>query len=67
MPSPILAVQPARIEVVRVPRAMTVESFHRAYPSAIPVEEVARLNRLDKGATIAAGARIKRVVGSPLP
>lgn len=63
----ILAVRPARIEVVRVPRAMSVEDFNDAYPSAVSLDEVVRLNRLARGATIAAGTRVKRVVGTPLP
>jgi predicted Zn-dependent protease len=62
-----LAVQPARIEVVTVPRAMSLADFDAAFPSSVPLEELARLNRLGVDANVAAGARLKRVVGSPLP
>lgn len=63
----ILGVQPARIEVVTVRRAMSLQDFQGAYPSSVSLEELARLNRLEPGARIAAGARVKRVVGSALP
>ncbi|HSG08608.1 MAG TPA: M48 family metalloprotease [Longimicrobiales bacterium] len=63
----ILGVQPARVEVVTVGRSMSLEEFQAAYPSVVPLEELARLNRLAPGARIAAGARVKRVVGSALP
>ena len=56
-----------RIEVVRVPRDMTVEAFQATYPSVVSLEEMARLNRTEKGATIPAGTRMKRVAGAPLP
>ena len=63
----ILGVKPRRLGVVRVPRAMTLAEFHRAYPSVLPLEEVAGLNRLAPDARVPAGTRLKRVVGSPLP
>lgn len=63
----VLGVQPWRLEVVRVPEAMTVEEFHRRYPSVAPLAEVARLNRRAPGDRVDAGTRLKRVVGQPLP
>ena len=31
-----LAVQPLRVKIVKVPRAMTIEQFAKEYPSAVP-------------------------------
>lgn len=56
-----LAVQPVRVRLVRTPRAMTVAEFHRTYPSAIPVEQVALINGVEATATLPAGTLVKRV------
>jgi len=59
-----LAVQPSRIQLVTVAQPMTLAEFNRRYPSTIPVEELATINRLDSpDATIPAGTRMKRVSG----
>lgn len=41
-----LARQPDRLEIVRLPRQMTIEQFNRTYPSTIPLEELALINQL---------------------
>ena len=56
-----LAVQPVRIHLVRLPRAMTIAQFHQAYPSTIPVEQVALINGVDAAATLPSGMLVKRV------
>ncbi|HEX6314752.1 MAG TPA: M48 family metalloprotease [Gemmatimonadaceae bacterium] len=56
-----LAVQPVRIRLVRLPRAMTIAEFHQAYPSPIPVAQVALINGVESDATIPAGTLVKRV------
>jgi predicted Zn-dependent protease len=56
-----LAVQPVHVRLVRLPRAMTIAQFHAAYPSTIPVEQVALINGVDASTTIAAGTLVKRV------
>jgi predicted Zn-dependent protease len=57
-------VQPARVEVVRVPRQMTLEQFNAQYPSSIPIEQVAIINEMEgPQAVIPAGQMVKRVVG----
>lgn len=56
-----LNVQPKRVEVVKVPRAMTLEQFYQQYPSAVPIEQIAIINELQPGQTIAAGTMVKRV------
>lgn len=56
-----LNVQPVRIRLVRVPRAMTITEFHQAYPSTIPVAQVALINGVEATTTIPAGTLVKRV------
>jgi predicted Zn-dependent protease len=56
-----LAVQPVRVHLVRLPRAMTIAEFHQAYPSTIPVEKVALINGVDTSTTLPAGTLVKRV------
>lgn len=56
-----LNVQPVRVHVVRVPRAMTLTEFHQAYPSTIPVAQVALINGVQESTTLPAGTLVKRV------
>ncbi|MCC5867770.1 MAG: M48 family metalloprotease [Gammaproteobacteria bacterium] len=59
-----LARQPQRIAIVRVPRAMTVAAFNSAYPSAIPIEQLALINQMaGPEAIMPARFQAKRVVG----
>jgi predicted Zn-dependent protease len=59
-----LNVQPARMELVKVPREMTLEQFNQQYPSTIPIAELALINELQAPTTqIPAGRTVKRVVG----
>lgn len=59
-----LAAQPQRVQLTRTPRAMTLEQFYQQYPSSVPIEEIALINGLQAGQTIAAGTTVKRVVGN---
>jgi predicted Zn-dependent protease len=63
----ILGVEPNRLAVVTVPTRMTLAAFQQRYPSVIPIDELARINRLAPDATVPAGTLLKRVVGKPLP
>jgi predicted Zn-dependent protease len=56
-----LAVQPVHVRLVRIPRAMTLQEFHAAYPSTIPVAQVALINGVEPATTLAAGTLVKRV------
>lgn len=56
-----LNVQPVRVRLVRLPRAMTITEFHQAYPSPIPVAQVALINGVAANATLPAGTLVKRV------
>jgi predicted Zn-dependent protease len=58
-----LAVQPARVELVKLGRDMTIEQFAAQYPSTAPPEVVALINGVDAGGTLKAGTVAKRVVG----
>jgi predicted Zn-dependent protease len=58
----VLAVQPARIDLVALSGAEPFDAFAERYPSTIPVERVALLNQVDVGG-ILRGAYAKRVLG----
>lgn len=60
-----LGVQPDRIEVVKLPRAMNLQEFARTYPSAsaVDIETLALLNQVpNAGTQLPAGKRMKRVL-----
>ena len=63
----VLDVQPWRLEVVSLPRNMTLAQFNGRYPSVVELDELARVNRYTEGQVWPAGTRVKRVVGNPLP
>ena len=56
-----LNVQPARVEVVKLPRDMTIDAFYKAYPSRIPFEYVAIINGVEPGELLKAGRSVKQV------
>ncbi|WP_242347002.1 M48 family metalloprotease [Anaeromyxobacter terrae] len=56
-------IQPAKIEVVRVPREMTVSEFNQQFPSTVPLDVVAIVNGVDKDGKLAGGAAAKRITG----
>lgn len=56
-----LNVQPVRTHLVRLTRAMTVTQFNQAYPSPIPLGQLALINGVDSTATFPAGTLVKRV------
>ena len=62
-----LNVQPAKVELVKVPSAMTIEQFAQQFPSSQPAEVLAVINGVEKGAQIPAGTTLKRVVGGVPP
>jgi predicted Zn-dependent protease len=63
-----LAVQPARVELVKVPREMTVAEFNAQFPSTAPVETVALVNGVEgKDGRLQAGQTAKRIVGGVKP
>jgi len=62
-----LNVQPARIELVRLDRDMSVQEFHRRYPSSVDAQTIAIMNGVDEGGTFERGRSVKRVVGGVEP
>lgn len=61
-------VQPARVELVKLNRDMTLEQFNAQYPSTISLEELAIINEVpDPKSVLPAGRMVKRVVGGIKP
>jgi len=58
-----LAVQPAKVELVKVPRDMTLAQFHAESPSSVTADELALINGLERDSPVKAGTTLKRVVG----
>jgi predicted Zn-dependent protease len=59
-----LNVQPARVELVKLNRDMTLEQFNAQYPSSIPMIQLAIINEVEDASTLLpAGRTLKRVVG----
>ncbi|MBA3318084.1 MAG: M48 family metalloprotease [Gemmatimonadales bacterium] len=62
--SAALEVKPATIELVKVPREMTLTQFNQAYPSTATIEELAIINEIEgPDSVIPRGRTVKRVVG----
>lgn len=61
----VLGVQPARIELVTLDQAMTLEQFQARHPSTIPLAELALINGVQTKDTLPAGRIVKRVTGGP--
>lgn len=59
----LLNVEPQKIKIVKLDRDMTLDEFARTYPSTVPVETLALINQVDKGATLKAGQSVKQVTG----
>jgi predicted Zn-dependent protease len=63
----ILAVQPWRMDLVRVDRTLTPSEFLQRYPGPVDAEGIALINQVDAGARFMSRNLVKRVVGSPFP
>jgi predicted Zn-dependent protease len=57
-----LGVQPMRLRIEKLPRAMTLRDFNRSSPSVVPLAELCLVNRVDSLQTLPAGRPVKRVV-----
>jgi len=61
-------VSPAKVELVKLNRSMTLEQFNSQYPSSISVQELAIINEIeDPAGQLQAGRTVKRVVGGVKP
>jgi predicted Zn-dependent protease len=58
-----LAVQPLRVRIETVARAMTLAEYNVERPSSISLAELAVINGMNVGARLSAGQSVKRVVG----
>jgi predicted Zn-dependent protease len=59
----VLGIQPNRVRIVRLTESLTLAEFNRRFPSAIPIAELATINRVASAETvIPAGTLVKRVV-----
>lgn len=63
----VLAIQPWKIELVEVKEGMSFARFLRDFPSVVPNDVIARINRLSPTDRLVPGTLVKRVVGVPLP
>ncbi|MFP3948429.1 MAG: M48 family metalloprotease [Gemmatimonadota bacterium] len=63
----LLDVEPRRMQIVELPRDMTLAEFDREYPSSIPLERIAVMNQVREGDVLQAGMLYKRVVGDGPP
>jgi predicted Zn-dependent protease len=60
----VLAMQPARLHVLRVPRSMTLAQLYKERPPAVPIETVALVNQVQPATTLKAGTAVKWVTGT---
>lgn len=62
-----LEVDPKRLALVRIDRAMTLEELNGRYPSTVDLPTLALINQVRPGDRLEAGRTYKRVVGGELP
>jgi predicted Zn-dependent protease len=58
----VLDVQPDRLDVVVLPRAMTAAQFVERYPTVVDLDTIVLINQWYEGASLPAGTAVKRVV-----
>lgn len=63
----VLSVEPRKLEVVRVPSALSFEEFVGRYPSTVADETISLINHAFTEGRFPSGALAKRVVGGQLP
>ena len=62
-----LAVQPQRVDIVRVDRRTTIEEMARQRPSPVPPATLALVNQVELQTPLEPGRLVKWIVGPPLP
>ena len=62
-----LNVAPHRIEIVRLPGAMSFGDFMQRYPSTVSADQIRLANQVEASATLPAGRLMKRVTGGRVP
>ena len=63
----LINVQPAKVQLITVPEAMTAQTFSQRYPSSVPAELLYIINGVEATTNIPRGALVKRVVGGLPP
>jgi predicted Zn-dependent protease len=63
----VLAVEAKRLELVRADRSMSLAGLAERHGATVPLETLARINRLDPGAMLEAGRTYKIIRGGELP
>ena len=64
---PHLDVTPKKVEIVRLPQAMTLAEFQQRYPSTVDQETLAIANGVGLTERFERGRLVKRIVGGKLP
>jgi predicted Zn-dependent protease len=59
----VLGVEPKRLKLEKLPRAMTLAEWQKSAPSTVSLAELSLINRVDSSTTLPAGRLVKRVVG----
>lgn len=62
-----LSVQPLKLSIVQLDRAMTLSQFAQRYPSEVSLDALALLNQAEPNQSFPAGSKVKHVVGGPGP
>ncbi len=62
-----LDVEPKRVRLINLDRAMTLAEFNRRYPSTVDLAELAIVNGVEEDTRLEAGRKMKRIVGGKLP
>jgi predicted Zn-dependent protease len=63
----LLDVSPHRIQIVRLPRAMSFSQFAQQYPSSVPIDNVRLANQVSQDEMLQAGRLMKRITGGRVP
>lgn len=59
----VLNAQPARVQIVTLPAAMTGQTFTQRYPSSVAAEQVYIANGIEANTDLPKGMLLKRIVG----
>ncbi len=63
----VLSVEAGRLDIVKIPRALTMRQFVELYRGSVELEQLALINRFEPDEEMPAGTLVKRVVGGDLP
>jgi predicted Zn-dependent protease len=60
----MLSVQPQRLTIVTIAKAMSLTEFNRQYPSGVSLQGLALINQVEQNGQLRAGQQVKRVAGA---